>query len=76
MLIILKMIIASYHNLPLKKEKWSLPPILWVEVTIATFLDVVATIDVLNPFSPGDFAEKRALKLVEQFSDHCGAIKS
>ena len=30
----------------------------------------------VNPFTPGDFAEKRVLKLVEQFSGHCGAIKS
>ena len=29
-----------------------------------------------NPFTPGDFAEKRVLKLVEWFSDHCRAIKS
>ena len=30
----------------------------------------------LNPFAPGDFAEKRVLKLVEWFSGHCRAIKS
>ena len=29
-----------------------------------------------NPFAPGDFAEKRVLKLVEWFSGHCHAIKS
>ena len=29
-----------------------------------------------NPFAPGDFAEKRVLKLVEWFSGHCPAIKS
>ena len=29
-----------------------------------------------NPFTPGDFAEKRILKLVEWFSGHCRAIKS
>ena len=29
---------------------------------------------VINPFAPGDFAEKRVLKLVEWFSDHCRAI--
>ena len=29
----------------------------------------------LNPFAPGDFAEKRVLKLVEWFSGHCRAIK-
>ena len=28
------------------------------------------------PFAPGDFAEKRVLKLVEWFSGHCRAIKS
>ena len=29
-----------------------------------------------NPFAPGDFAEKRVLKLVEWFSGHCRAKKS
>ena len=30
----------------------------------------------LNPFAPGDVAEKRVLKLVEWFSGHFRAIKS
>ena len=30
----------------------------------------------INPFAPGDFAEKCVLKLVEWFSGHCHAIKS
>ena len=30
----------------------------------------------INPFAPGDFVEKRVLKLVEWFSGHCHAIKS
>ena len=30
----------------------------------------------INPFAPGDFAKKCVLKLVKQFSGHCGAIKS
>ena len=30
----------------------------------------------VNPFAPGDFAEKRVLRLVEWFSGHCRAIKS
>ena len=34
------------------------------------------TVQDLNPFAPGDFAEKRVLKLVEWFSGHCRAIKS
>ena len=29
-----------------------------------------------NPFAPGDFAEKRVLKVVEWLSGHCGAITS
>ena len=29
-----------------------------------------------NPFAPGDFAQKRVLKLVEWFSGHCRTIKS
>ena len=32
--------------------------------------------EAINPFAPGDFAEKRVLKLVEWFSGHCRAIKS
>ena len=32
--------------------------------------------ELINPFAPGDFAEKRVLKLVEWFSGHCRAIKS
>ena len=28
-----------------------------------------------NPFAPGDFAEKPVLKLVEQFSGNCRALK-
>ena len=32
--------------------------------------------NIINPFAPGDFAEKRVLKLVEWFSGHCRAIKS
>ena len=30
----------------------------------------------LNPFAPGDFAEKHILKLVKWFSGHCHAIMS
>ena len=30
----------------------------------------------INPFSPGDFAKKCVLKLVEWFSGHCHVIKS
>ena len=30
---------------------------------------------IFNPFAPGDFAEKRVLRLVEWFSGHCRAIK-
>ena len=36
----------------------------------------IAPKKLLNPFAPGDFAEKRVLKLVEWFSGHCRAIKS
>ena len=32
--------------------------------------------DFLNPFTPGNFAEKDILKLVKPFSGHCLAIKS
>ena len=30
----------------------------------------------VNPFAPGDFAQKRVLKLDEWFSGHCRAIKN
>ena len=32
--------------------------------------------NIFNPFAPGDFAQKRALKLVKGFSGHCRAFKS
>ena len=37
---------------------------------------VVERLSYINPFAPGDFAEKRILKLVKWFSGHCRAIKS
>ena len=45
---------------------------------IVTFLrySVFGEPHYFNPFAPGDFAEKRDLKLVEWFSGHCRAIKS
>ena len=30
----------------------------------------------LNPFAPGDFAEKHVLKVLEWFSGHCPAMRS
>ena len=49
-------------------------------VTFLSLFTVVKTLSnciyALNPFAPGDFAEKRVLKLVEWFSGHCRAIKS
>ena len=41
--------------------------IFWLVTLSSTFF---------HPFAPGDFAEKRVLKLVEWFSGHCRAIKS
>ena len=41
----------------------------WISPTTQLFFSPI------YPFAPGDFAEKRALKLVERFSGHCGAIK-
>ena len=38
--------------------------------------EILFIISYFNPFAPGDFAEKRVLKLVEWFSGHCRAIKS
>ena len=31
---------------------------------------------ILNPFAPGEFAQKHVLKWVEWFSGHCRAVKS
>ena len=31
---------------------------------------------IINPFAPGDFAEKRVLKVLKWFSGHCPALKS
>ena len=33
-------------------------------------------VTIINPFAPGDFAEKHVFKLVEWFSGHRQAIKS
>ena len=38
-----------------------------IQVKIHTYIYV------FNPFAPGDFAERRVLKLVEWFSGHCRA---
>ena len=38
--------------------------------------EIILVSGFINPFAPGDFAEKRVLKLVEWFSGHCHAIKS
>ena len=40
------------------------------------FTFLFAFLSCFNPFAPGDFAEKRVLKLVEWFSGHCHVIKS
>ena len=45
------------------------------DITVLPLPGVKTGID-FNPFAPGDFAEKRVLKLVEWFSGHCRAIKS
>ena len=37
---------------------------------------IISALFAINPFAPGDFVEKRVLKLVEWFSGHCRAIKS
>ena len=47
-----------------------------VEVALNKVYLSSLNIKLFNPFAPGDFAEKRVLKLVEWFSGHCRAIKS
>ena len=49
---------------------------LYTRNEIAATLQHYAVWITFNPFAPGDFAEKRVLKLVEWFSGHCRAIKS
>ena len=53
----------------------SLPHLFWRQFEQAIDLPV-PFFTAINPFAPGDFAEKRVLKLVEWFSGHCRAIKS
>ena len=38
--------------------------------------DIIIWALTFKPFAPGNFADKRILKLVEWFSSHCLAIKS
>ena len=38
--------------------------------------DIIIWALTFNPFAARNFAEKRVLKLLEQFSSHCLAIKS
>ena len=49
-----------------------------MEIGIFSPAQVLCKLNVIhvNQFAPGDFAEKRVLKLVEWFSGHCRAIKS
>ena len=47
-----------------------------VDITGSSFGSLFGPLIFFNPFAPGDFAEKRVLKLVEWFSGHCRAIKS
>ena len=53
---------------------WSLWPV-YVKLRLNWYFDLVESrhsfMTGLNPFAPGDFAEKRILKLVEWFSGHC-----
>ena len=46
-------------------------------ITLLAYAIITLKMKILafNPFAPGDFAEKRVLKLVEWFSGHCRAIK-
>ena len=53
--------------------KWTIPVI---KRSARRMIEKQSQSKPVNPFSPGDFAEKRVLKLVEWFSGHCRAIKS
>ena len=55
-------------------HKWDIPRLSVLQALRKNAEDTVLLI--VNPFAPGDFAEKRILKLVEWFSGHCCAIKS
>ena len=52
-----------------ESSTWNPEPTVWNPESKTVF-------DYLNPFAPGNFAEKRVLKLVEWFSGHCRAVKS
>ena len=61
------------------KNKGALIKVLWHKLSfIKTVFQYSKTEqkNIINPFAPGDFAEKRILKLVKWFSGHCRAIKS
>ena len=55
-------------DLTWNRQIWLFYPEKWI------FFKKFSTL--LNPFAPGDFAEKRVLKLVQWFSGHYRAIKS
>ena len=47
-----------------------------MDLSLQSIKTIKWSADNFNPFAPGDFAQKRVLKLVEWFSGHCRAIKS
>ena len=47
----------------------------WINIFLGPYRQSTCMVE-FNPFAPGDFAEKRVLKLVEWFSGHCRAVKS
>ena len=67
-----------FKNLPLSFS-FAESSVLRLQVNCKTFFVAILNdicLLALNPFAPGDFAEKRVLKLDEWFSGHCRAIKS
>ena len=69
----------------LSQEHWTYDPFsahktengdIYARGTQVCKLHLTKIINIINPFAPGDFAQKRVLKLVEWFSGHCRAIKS
>ena len=63
--------LLSMKEKKLFERSANLPSVSWLVPSCGIYHFILT-----SPFAPGNFAEKRALKLVEPFSGHCGAMKS
>ena len=76
----LHLMVGSFYRLyavSIKKNRYTwITNIILLHEKFLQFDWLRAVVFHLNPFAPGDFAEKHVFKLVEWFSGHCCAIKS